>query len=438
MKIRYLLIKNLANLPFAIGVLLSIASASIVGSIIEQDKPTDFYQTSYSPIYSRLILEFGLDHVFHTYWFISLMLLFGTSLICCTFLQQLPILKNAQKFRFLKSPATYKRLAFNTQTIQLPSGSVVLSLKDKNYRVFQSNGVLYANKGILGRISPIVVHFSMVVILVGTIFASTSGFVAQEFIPETEVFYIQNVINNNLNNYVPQILGRVNDFWIAYSADQSIKQFYTDFSILDNNGKELKRETIYVNHPLRYNGLTFYQTDWDVLGMRVKFENSATYQIPIIKPTKNLWFSWIPNQEDNSFLSGYTISNPTIRGKTIVYDTNGKFLGESEFDEPLEAQKKIRLCDFITATGIQVKSDPGIPLIYIGFFFLIISIVTSYISYSQIWLTRGASNSLIGGRTNRSKIHFDFEILNIILKFQKSKKMRTERLELSQDNLTRA
>ena len=212
----------------------------------------------------------------------------------------------------------------------------------------------------------------------------------------------------------------------------------SDFSILDSNGKELKRETIYVNHPLRYNGLTFYQTDWDVLGIRVKFENSAIYQIPIIKPTKNLWFSWIPSQENNSFLSGYTISNPTIRGKTIVYDTNGKFLGESEFDEPLEAQKKIRLCDFITATGIQVKSDPGIPLIYIGFFFLIISIVTSYISYSQIWLTRGPNNSLIGGRTNRSKIHFDFEILNIILKFQKSKKMRTERLELSQDNLTRA
>jgi cytochrome c biogenesis protein len=421
MNIRYLLIKNLANLQFAIGILLSIAIVSIVGSTVEQDRPINFYQTSYPSNISKLILQFGLDHVFHTYWFMLLLFLFGTSLLCCTFLQQLPIVKSAQKFRFLKSENTYKRLAFNTKTRSFPSGSIVHSLQDKNYRVFQSNGSLYANKGILGRISPIVVHFSMVTILIGTMLASTSGFVAQEFIPETEIFYIQNVINNNANNYVPQTLGRVNDFWIAYKPDQSIKQFYTDFSILDNNGKELKRETIYVNHPLRYKGLTFYQTDWDVLGIRVKFDNSGIYQIPIIKPTKNIWLSWIPDQVETAFLSGYTALNPTIRGTTSIYNNLGKFIGESELDELITSGKKLKLCDFITATGIQIKSDPGLPLIYVGFFFLLVSIVTSYLSYSQIWFTQGVSDSLIGGRTNRSKIQFDFELLNIILKFQKSK-----------------
>ena len=428
MKLQFLLVRYLANLQFAVALLLTIASFSVIGSIIEQDQTQEFYRNAYSQPWfgifdDTLILRLGLDHIFRTWWFISLLILFGTSLTCCTFLQQLPILRSARQFKFYKARQNFKRLPFNTKTDAITNGSLITSLKSKDYQIFQGFKGVYAHKGIIGRISPIIVHFSMVLILLGTILASTSGFVAQEFIPKTEVFYIQNILNNNVNSYVPQISGRVNDFWITYTENQSIKQFYTDLSILDKNGKELKRETIYVNHPMRYAGLTFYQTDWAIIGLRAKFENSLPYQIPIIKSTKNIWLSWLPKDVNNKNMteqpSGYTLLNTTLRGTSAVYDQNGTLVGEGEINEPLPGNTNIQLCDYITATGIQIKSDPGIPVIYVGFLLLLVSIVLSYLSYSQIWLTQQGNQTILGGMTNRSKIKFEFEMLNLILQFQK-------------------
>ena len=93
---------------------------------------------------------------------------------------------------------------------------------------------------------------------------------------------------------------------------------------------------------------------------------------------------------------------------------------EGEINESLPFNPNIEFCDYITATGLQIKSDPGIPVIYLGFFFLLISIISSYISYSQVWLTRKNNKILLGGITNRSKIQFEFEMLNLILQFQKN------------------
>ena len=46
MKLRFVLVRYLANLQFAIILLLTIASFSILGSIIEQDQPIDFYKNA--------------------------------------------------------------------------------------------------------------------------------------------------------------------------------------------------------------------------------------------------------------------------------------------------------------------------------------------------------------------------------------------------------
>ena len=421
MKIRLTLIKYLANLPFAIVLLLTIATFSIFGSVIEQDQSVDFYLSKYSqPIWSfmdaNFILRFGLDHVFKAWWFIGLLILFGASLVCCTFLQQLPALKSVRRIKFYRFDKMFTQLPINSRIVLKPNGKIIKVLNEKCYHVFQSRNIYYANKGILGRVSPILVHFSMVLVLCGTILASTSGFVAQEFIPESEVFHIQNVLNNNINTFVPQISGRVNDFWVVYNDDRSIKQFYTDLSLINREGKELKRETIYVNHPLKYSGLTFYQTDWNILGLRVQYNETGPYQIPVIKQLNNIWISWIPDTISDP-QSGNIILGTVMTGTSFVYNGDGTLLGSNELNEPLlNNNNNIQITDLISETGIQIKFDPGLPLIYFGFFLLIISIIASYQSYSQIWIWPFYNKLNVAGMSNRSKFEFEFELLNLILK----------------------
>ena len=68
---------------------------------------------------------------------------------------------------------------------------------------------------------------------------------------------------------------RVNDFSIEYREDGSEKQFFSDLSVLDPaTGEQLTRKTISVNKPLRWGGVTMYQTDWSLAALTLRAEGS--------------------------------------------------------------------------------------------------------------------------------------------------------------------
>ena len=112
---RQQIFKNIADLRFAIVILLIIASVSIIGTIILQDQPVEVYQQDYpltNPIFGfltwELIINLGLDHVYKTWWYITLILIFGLSLLTCTILQQLPSLKVSRKCQFFRTSNQFK------------------------------------------------------------------------------------------------------------------------------------------------------------------------------------------------------------------------------------------------------------------------------------------------------------------------------------------
>ena len=263
----------LGNLKFAIVLLLIIAIFSISGTVIEQGETLNFYQQNYPErpalfgfLTYRLLLNIGLNHVYSTWWFLALLILFGTSLTICTFNRQLPMLKVAKRWHYYTKPQSFSKLALSTE---LTGGSVnVLKIEELapllnkfGYKVFHENSQLYARKGLIGRIGPILVHASMLLILAGAIWGSVTGFIGQEMIPSGQVFQIKNITEAGIWSHIPKTWSiKVNRFWIDYTPSGAIDQFYSDLSILDNkSGKELDRQTIHVNKPLRYDGVTLYQ-----------------------------------------------------------------------------------------------------------------------------------------------------------------------------------
>jgi cytochrome c biogenesis protein len=68
----------------------------------------------------------------------------------------------------------------------------------------------------------------------------------------------------------------------------------------------------------------------------------------------------------------------------------------------------------LSSTGLQIKGDPGIPFIYTGFGFLMISTLLSYITYSQIWILQESEKIFVGGNTTRAKFDFELEFLKLI------------------------
>jgi cytochrome c biogenesis protein len=70
----------------------------------------------------------------------------------------------------------------------------------------------------------------------------------------------------------------------------------------------------------------------------------------------------------------------------------------------------------IPYTGLQVKQDPGVWLVWLGFAAMLVGIgLTYYVSHRKIWVWaaadagQGATRIIIAGRTNRNEISFEQE-----------------------------
>ena len=416
-------LKFVSNLKFAIIILAIIAISSSLGSFIEQDEPISFYEENYpvtSPIYgfitSKFLLTFGFDHIYTTWWFFSLLLILGISLISCTITRQFPLFSNSKEYFFRKQKNSFLQLPFSIKikNIYYLKENILLKIQNRNFYIYQKGNLIYGYKGLIGRISPILVHFSLIIILLGSFFGALQNFKAQELLPKGELFHIQNSIRIGWFTSLPTLTTRVNDFWVEYE-NHRIHQFYSNLSILDNYGNEVKNQTISVNNPLRYQSIDFYQSDWNLLGIRLKEINvkgekeGKTYEFPVFalqKGTKS-WITWINNRDENQ-----TLLFDQLENNVLIYDQLGNFLQIGNVGESING--KLLLIDVLPATGLQIKYDPSILIIYSGFGLLMVTSCLSYLPYTQIWIFNQKNTSWIGSSTNRGKINLEIEFENLI------------------------
>ncbi|WP_449417405.1 cytochrome c biogenesis protein [Phormidium nigroviride] len=421
------LLPVLADLRLAIILLLAIAIFSISGTIVEQGQSVQFYQANYPEhpalfgfLTWKVLLIIGLDHVYRTWWFLSILILFGTSLTACTFTRQFPALKAARRWKFYEESRQFEKLALSAELETSSLNSLEEILQKRRYRVFREGDTLYARKGIVGKIGPIIVHASMLIILAGAIWGTMTGFLGQELVASGDIFQIKNITDAGpwAEAQIPKDWGlRVNRFWIDYTPDGNIDQFYSDLSVLDEEGKEVDKQTIYVNKPLRYRGVTIYQADWGIAGVRVRINKSPVLQLPMAQLDTQgkgrIWGTWIPTKPDLS--AGVSLLAKDLQGTLLIYGSDGKLLTTVRAGMATEVNGVMLTIDeVIGSTGLQIKADPGIPLVYTGFGLLMLSVMMSYVSHSQIWALQKGDRLYIGGRTNRAQVTFEREIVEIL------------------------
>ena len=428
--LRQELLPILTNLRLAIALLLLIAIFSSTGTVIEQGQSPAFYQANYPEhpalfgfLTWKVIQVVGLDHVYRTWWFLSLLILFGTSLTACSFTRQLPALKAAQRWKYYEEPRQFQKLALSAELDTGSLDSLNQILQKRRYKIFQDPekaNLLYARKGIVGRIGPIIVHIGIVAIGQGGIWGAMTGFLAQEMVAGGDTFQVTNIVDAGplAAAQVPKDWSvRVNRFWIDYTPSGGIDQFYSDMSVLNKQGEEVDHKKIFVNEPLRYHGVTFYQTDWGIAGVRVQFNNSPVFQLPMAQLNTNgqgrIWGTWVPTKPDLS--EGVSLLAKDLQGMVLIYDPTGKLVDTVRTGMSTQVNGvKLKILDVIGSTGLQIKADPGIPIVYSGFGLLMLGVVMSYFSHSQIWALQKGDRLYVGGKTNRAQVAFEQEVLEIL------------------------
>lgn len=247
-----------------------------------------------------------------------------------------------------------------------------------------------------------------------------TGFMAQEMITSGDTFQVKNIVDAGAwssKDVLKDWSVRVNRFWIDYTPTGGIDQFYSDMSVLNNDGQEVNHEKIYVNKPLRYHGVVFYQTDWGISNIRVRLNKSPIFQLPMVqldtKGRGRIWGTWIPTKPDLS--EGVSLLAKDLQGMVLIYDAQGKLINTVRAGMSIPVNGvNLQILDIMGSTGLQIKFDPGIPIVYTGFGLLMLGVVMSYFSHSQIWALQKGETLYIGGKTNRAQVAFEQEVLAIL------------------------
>ena len=473
--------RSLSSLPLAIGEFLVIAGFSALGTVIEQNKGAAWYVQNYpvdEPAFGFIdypfILNFGLDHIYTEWYFLALLGALAASLTACTFTRQLPVWRVSADWKFLDRPATLLKMEESETLPRARSSDLASLLARRGYQVFVKGKKMYAFKGLIGRLAPIGVHAGLLLTLGGAAYSGLGGLGGSVMVPEGTEFQIGAGLRRGApfapTPAVAKDIVRVNDFTIEYLPNGQVSQFFSDLSVVDSkNGREIQRKTISVNVPLREGGVTMYQTDWEIASMQVRVaevgfktedaaatsqgdsgpapeaedsatSGSASVELPegagesLSLPMANLegkgnfqgriWGTFLPLNPDSSdpveAKRGVTLLARDFQS-VAIYASDGSFAGVRRpgSGRPIEVDGlRLVVEDMKGSTGLELKTDPGVPWVYAGFAGLMVTSFLSLLSHSQVWAVQseggGGTVLHVGGRSNRAKEEFKSELDDVL------------------------
>ena len=416
---------SLSNLKVAIGLLFVIAIASSLGTAIPQGEVNDFYIQKYgeSPwlgfFNGEVLLFLQFNHIYSSYWFLSLLIWLGMALIICSWRRQWPMLQSAMRWIDYQSPRQIKKLIF-AQTIQIKNPKDVLDklsehLQKQGWSVQQQPGRLAARKGVIGRIGPLLVHLGLILLMIGSILGVLNGQKREFFLSPGKSI---DLLSPNKTN---KLSLKLDEFEIKRDSLGRPEQFRSKLQISEINQKTIYKETS-VNHPLRFRGITIYQADWSLAAITIQIGNSPKIQLPLSDLPQlgdQIWGVVIPTNKEGE--NPVLISLSSEKGPVQIFRDNGSLLTTlfpgGEAKEVLG--KSIRIIDVIPSSGILLKRDPGVPIVYSGFAITLIGGLISVIGTRQFWAILEEKEQIlhVGGLSNRNLFGFENEFPRLLKPF---------------------
>ena len=415
------LLNGLSSLKIAILLLLLIAISCALGTIIPQQESDQFYYDNFNKnpflgiINANILLLFELNHIYTSFWFLLILIWLGIALSVCSFRRQLPILKSALNWIDYKSPRQIAKLSI-AQTIKTNNSSkslekLTINLKKEGWNVKEKDGRIAARQGVVGRVGPILIHLGMILLMIGSTYGSLNGQTIEKFLAPGRSIDLLN------KNEQKGLTIELEKFQIERDPQGRAEQYRSIVNVIEPNGDN-KRKEISVNYPLRYKGLTLYQADWSLSAITIQINKSPKLQIPIESIPElgdQVWGTIIPTKKDGKDPILLTVNSEI--GPVTIYDSNGNKLMTLITNKEVEVKESlIKIINIVPSSGLLLKRDPGVPIVYSSFAIILIGGSLSLISTKKIWVIHEKEKSLIyiGGLSNRNLFGLSKELPKII------------------------
>ena len=393
----------LSSLKLTLILFFALAGASLIGTLLPQGMSLIELKGHFSPSIASLIDLLALNNLYHSMWFRILLLLLCANLIACT-VDRLP--KTVRLIRRSEDPFDSQKLSrfslSSSISTALPREKVQSFVQSAVYETFgqlceiQSSGPFCAvsEQGRWSRLMVYGVHISVLIVLVGALAGSYLGFKGTMNLTEGETSD-KVILSGGESILELPFMVRCDKFEVSFYDTGAPKEFRSDLAIIDK-GSEVLKESVIVNDPLTYEGITFYQADYGntLKGAEIELtdRDSGTkiaMSLPLLQPVN------IPGTSDQLTITDYR--QDLMRFGQAIELTYVK-AGQSSSqwilaDRPFHGnrienyQVRVVRIDKERFTGLEVKKDPGIWLVWAGFILMTVGIgLTFYSSHRKLWV----------------------------------------------------
>jgi cytochrome c biogenesis protein len=420
------------SVKLAIFTLIILAIASIFGTIVEQNQPPEKYHQIYEDWAFALMNRINLFDMYHSWWFLALLVLFTVNLSCCT-IDRFP-----KMLRVVRNPRT--KLDENLEkTLSLSDRwkkkgplsdwaakyTWTLSSSFAKPKVTEEGGEvhLYAETGVASRFGVYVTHLSIIIIFIGAILGNVLGFKGYVNIPEGEAVTQVPVRGGSR----VQNLGftvRCNSFRVETYPSGQPKAYISDLSVLEGGREVLRKQDVVVNDPLQYKGIWFYQSSYGQAGgttalVSVRRPDGSPGKILSLAPNEPIPIEGYGSIRGVNYDQNFQGRGPALQ---VVVEKPGKPADNFWLLQQLpdqDHQRKDALAFSFGGlnskmfTGLQVARDPGVNVVWLGCALMVIGIIMAFfLSHQRVWVRLaqgkdGRVEVVLAGSASRNRLAFE-------------------------------
>lgn len=452
-----------SSVKIAVTLIIITLIASAVGTIFPQERyipvpvPTEesvalFYQQTYG-VLGKIYYLLGFHNLYSSWWFVSLLVMIGTSLVICSLDRVIPLYKALSKPRvnphlsFLRGQKIFGETALEPeageeQTIQQAQEA----LRKKGYRVYQEGTSILGEKSRFSRWGPYINHIGLILFLLGVLLRNVPSFYMDEFVWVREG---QTVSIPNTPYYVKNVAYKTeyyaeNEFPEQLDLKGQVvpKNFQTDAVIYINENytlpgappslKEVQKGSIVVNHPMSIGDILLYQSgkqesqlgalNFGVVDIKAGNRSLGSVKLDLYSPAieqkvgegitvkvLDYYPDFYMDENKNPATKTNSPNNPMFAleirsdkegtSEKLVYLSGGFITQKSDPRFGLTLQKP----DIMDITGLMVRKDKMLPLIYFGCFITMVGLVMGfYWQHRRIWFHLENGKLYIAGHTNKN------------------------------------
>lgn len=264
----------LSSVTLSILVLIGLAITSIIGTVLQQNAEPSEYVASYGEKWAAIIQSLHLHDMYHAWWFQVLLAVLLLNITFCS-LKRLPhalkVMKDRDPVFDGRPVAIHERRELRANAPVAGTAekvSALLAAKVGKVDRVEKDGAIYlfACRGAWSRMGVYVTHFSLFLFAVGALIGTQWGFKGAVNIVEGQT--ATEVYDRAQGKMVPIDFGvRCDKFTLEHYPDGRPKGYLSDLTVFEN-GREVVKKRIRVNDPLIHNGMYFYQSSYQQIGIK--------------------------------------------------------------------------------------------------------------------------------------------------------------------------